>query len=118
MKKIKLITCAVTISTMVLPLIALAAEAAAVAPGQGFIDILNNITMLAMNVLIGVGVLFLVLSGFMFILARGDESKLSTARSMLLWSVIGIAVGALAPVFLNLATSVIGNWWAPAPAAK
>ncbi len=79
--------------------------------GQVFLDIIRSITDLAMNLLIGVGVLFLVLAGFMFLFARGDESKLSQARTMLLWSVIGIAVGALAPVFVGLATDFVGQWW-------
>jgi len=108
MKNSKLLITVLTLTVMASPILVMAQAAN---PGQTFLNTLQNITKLAMNVLIGVGVLFLVLAGFYFVFARGDESKLGTARSMLLWSVIGIAVGVLAPVFIDLATSFVGKWW-------
>ncbi|MCX6765141.1 MAG: hypothetical protein NT148_01225, partial [Candidatus Nealsonbacteria bacterium] len=68
-------------------------------------------TKFAMTILVLIGILFLVLAGFQFVFARGDESKLSTARGMILWSLIGIAVGALGPILVDYAAGLIGKWW-------
>ena len=87
------------------PTLALAQGAA----GEKLLNIIDSLSGYALNILIGVGLLFLVLSGFQFIFARGEESKLSTARSMLLWSILGIAIGVLAPVFLDMATNLFGE---------
>jgi tellurite resistance protein TehA-like permease len=76
------------------------------AAGGKLLDIIGRLSGYAMQVLIGVGLLFLVLAGFKFVFARGDESKLASARSMLLWSIIGIMVGALAPSLLDMAQSL------------
>lgn len=66
---------------------------------QALIGLLNTLATWLFGILIAVGVIFLILAGFQFILARGDDSKLGAARSMLLWSLVGIAVGALAWFF-------------------
>lgn len=58
-------------------------------------------------ILISFSVLFIVLSGFYFVLARGEESKLSAARSMLLWSILGLAVGLMAPYLVNIVIGFI-----------
>lgn len=79
------------------------------AAGGKLLDIIGRLSGYAMQVLIGVGLLFLVLAGFQFILARGDESKLASARSMLIWSIIGIMVGALAPFLLDMAQSLFSG---------
>lgn len=106
MKKIKIF---ITSGGMALLPLAVLAQAN---PGQQIINMVQQVAKFAMVLLIGIGVLFLVLAGFQFVLARGDESKLSTARAMLLWSVIGIAVGALGPMLVNWAISLTGAaWW-------
>ena len=80
------------------------------AAGSKFLDIIDRLSGYAMEVLLGVGLLFLVIAGFKFVFARGDESKLASARSMLIWSIIGIMVGALAPSLLDMAQNLFqGN---------
>jgi type IV secretory pathway VirB2 component (pilin) len=39
-----------------------------------------------------IAVLFLIYSGFLFVTARGNEEKLSTAKRAFLWTVVGVAV--------------------------
>ena len=50
---------------------------------------------------------FLILSGFMFVAAQGNKEKLKTARTMLLWTLVGsaIVIGAkpIAEMVINLA---------------
>ncbi|MCX6759794.1 MAG: hypothetical protein NTW46_00425, partial [Candidatus Nealsonbacteria bacterium] len=86
------------------PTLALAQGAA----GEKLLNIIDSLSGYALNILIGVGLLFLVLSGFQINFARGEESKLAAERSMLLWSILGIAIGVLAPVFLDMATNLFG----------
>ena len=50
---------------------------------------------------------FLILSGFMFVSAQGNKEKLKTARTMLIWTLVGTAIvvgaGPIAKMFINLA---------------
>ena len=39
-----------------------------------------------------IAVFFLVYSGFLFVVARGSEDKLKTAKATFLWTIIGVAV--------------------------
>lgn len=103
MKKIKII--ATSTGMALLPL----AVFAQVAPGQALINLVYTIASWLFALLIAVGVVFLILAGFQFILARGDESKLSSARSMLLWSLVGIGVGALAWFFKDTVLSLLSG---------
>lgn len=54
-----------------------------------------------------IAALFLILSGFMFVSAQGNKEKLKTARTMLIWTLVGtaIVVGAwpIAEMVKNLA---------------
>jgi hypothetical protein len=56
-------------------------------------------------------VVFMVIySGFLFVSAQGDESKLTKAKSVFLWTIIGgvilLGAAALAEVVCNTATSL------------
>src|SRR3989344_5475123 len=50
---------------------------------------------------------FLILSGFMFVSAQGNKEQLKTARTMLIWTLVGTAIvvgaGPIARMFFNLA---------------
>jgi len=109
MKKDKLLILALTLMVATTPMMVLAQEV--VSAPQAIINAIMSVTAFAMNILILVGVLFLVLAGFQFVFARGEESKLSTARSMMLWSLIGIAAGAIGPKLVEYAAGIIGVWW-------
>jgi len=39
-----------------------------------------------------IAVIFIILSGAMFVFARGNEEKITKAKSMLIWTVVGTAV--------------------------
>lgn len=57
----------------------------------------------------GLGVVFLVLAGFYFVTARGDDRKIEKARTMVLWVIIGIAVVLLAEYFIGLVWRFVGG---------
>lgn len=44
------------------------------------------------QVAVPIAAVFLIYSGFLFVFARGDETKLKTAKSVFLWTIVGIAV--------------------------
>ena len=44
------------------------------------------------QIAVPIAALFLIYSGFLFVTAQGDETKLGTAKSIFLWTMVGIAV--------------------------
>lgn len=64
------------------------------------VDSLDQLLAVLLNVLVQIGVVVLtimiVYCGFLFVTAQGNEEKLRSARSALLWTVIGglIVLGA------------------------
>lgn len=54
--------------------------------------LLKNIIQSAVEILIPIAVLFLILSGLMFVIAQGDVKKLKTAKRNFYYTVIGIAI--------------------------
>lgn len=55
------------------------------------------------------GVFFIVLSGFKFVMARGNTTKLGEAKSMLLWTLIGLGVVLAAKFFAAVIEQTIFN---------
>lgn len=53
-----------------------------------------------------VGVVFLIAAGFMFLLASGDEEMRTKARETMVWSIVGLAVGALAYLAVQLVINI------------
>lgn len=46
--------------------------------------------------------LMIVIAGLRYILARGDPSKVSAAKNMIMYSLIGLVIAALASSIVNL----------------
>lgn len=71
---------------------------------ESFAEVVRNIAKLMTQIGLPIAALFLVWSGFLFVSARGDATKLETAKSTFYWTVIGTAliVGAYA-----IATAVV-----------
>ncbi len=44
------------------------------------------------QIAVPIAALFLIYSGFLFVTAQGDETKLGTAKSIFLWTMVGVAV--------------------------
>ncbi len=55
----------------------------------GFTEAFLNVVT---QILFPVAVLFIVYSGFLFVMARGNSDKLGEAKSNFLWVVIGVAL--------------------------
>lgn len=75
---------------------------------DSFTDLLN---LVFQNIILPLGttivVFFIVYSGFLFVVAQGNEEKLKTAKRTLLWTVIGAAVLLGASVIANVISNTI-----------
>jgi len=60
------------------------------------IDALVRVTNWAFAILMTLAVLMLIISGIMFVTARGDENQLKQAKSILTFAIIGVVVALLA----------------------
>lgn len=69
--------------------------------------IIENIVELISSVVTALAVIFIVLAGFNFITARGDESKIDKAKSMLLWALIGVGIVAGAKLITKAIINLI-----------
>ena len=62
---------------------------------------IEKITSLIFGALLAVAVIAIIYAGFSFITAQGDPAKVGTARTMLLYAVVGIIVALLAQGIVN-----------------
>jgi len=68
----------------------------------------NNIIQWLLGIAFVVGVLFIILNGFLYILSIGDEGMMTGAKQGLWMSVIGFAICLLAWLFIHVTYLIIG----------
>ena len=68
---------------------------------------INEITAIALDIAIIVGVLMIFYSSFLYVTSFGEESKAETAKKTLLWSAIGTIVVFLAKIIINNLKEII-----------
>lgn len=77
---------------------------------QDFAGILKGIADFVTTFGIPVAAFFIVLSGLMFVAARGNAQKLEEARAMLLWVLVGTAIivgaGPIASMVIDFASDL------------
>lgn len=101
----KLVLTVVSASLIALPAIGLAQGGA---PTVNIMQALESLTNWLFVILLSVAVIFLIVAGFYFIFAQGDTDKVKTARMMVLWSLVGVAVAVLARGLVMLVRQVFG----------
>jgi len=52
----------------------------------------NSLIGIIVSIIVALSILLMILGGFSFITAKGDEGKITTAKNYILWGVVGIAV--------------------------
>lgn len=83
--------------TLLLPLAAYAVNCSAVPANEWIGCIMKNIIdIVVWPVFAGLVFIMFIWAGILFLIARGEPSKLETARKALIWAVVGIVVGILA----------------------
>ena len=84
---------------LALPLITLADITPGPAPNTQNLDvtqIINIVLNFIWPIFIGFAVLMFLIAGFQFLVAQGDPGKISSARTSILWGIIGVVVGVIA----------------------
>ena len=92
----KLLTGIITVSLLVLPVVALAQAAApSTVPsysGTQMLAILHNFINWLFTIFLIISVIFLIIAAFTFITAEGDPEKVTKAKKFVLYALIGVAV--------------------------
>ncbi|MBL7053447.1 MAG: TrbC/VirB2 family protein [Candidatus Portnoybacteria bacterium] len=74
---------------------------------SGVTTIVDTIITWVQTIVFLVAILMIIWAGFSWMTAGGDEEKIKTARSILLWSLVGIAVALFAGVAQTFVTSIL-----------
>jgi len=61
-------------------------------PGDIFTKILKPIVQWTYTIFFAVAVLFILVAAFSFLTAKGDPTKINSARSQILWACVAIAI--------------------------
>ena len=100
----KIIT-GVSIASLMLPVLALAATPA---PSVDLMTALNSLTNLLFTILLIVAVIFIILAGYYFVTSQGDPDKAGKARNFVLWALVGIAVAVAAKALVAFVQMIMG----------
>ena len=72
--------------------------------------VINNVlSMVVWPTFVGAVVIMLIYAGFLFLSSAGDPTKLTNARTAVLWAIVGIAVGILAYSVTGIIKTVLGE---------
>ncbi|PIR59497.1 MAG: hypothetical protein COU68_05260 [Candidatus Pacebacteria bacterium CG10_big_fil_rev_8_21_14_0_10_45_6] len=71
------------------------------------IDLIQSIAELIMYIALPFLAIAIIWAGYRIVAARGNDSELSAARAMLLWSIIGAIVVIAAPTLTEIITDIV-----------
>ncbi len=77
-------------------------------PTLGMEEAIETITSIIFGALMAISVIVIIIAGFMFVTAGGNDDTVTKARTMLLYAVIGIVVAIIAGPLVNWIASVFG----------
>jgi len=102
--KNKLTLTVVSLSMLVLPILALAQPSVQVGSLQEIVTSIENAMWIIFG---GIAVIAFVVAGILFLTAGGAPEKIATARSAFIWGIAGIVVGIIAYSIIAIVSSVI-----------
>ncbi len=70
-------------------------------------NIINRIIKLLASIMGTIGVLLLVIAGIMMVISHGDENLLTKGKQMFIYTAVGLAVGFLAYIIVQLVVAII-----------
>ncbi len=73
----------------------------------GLLTSLGDLANWLFSLLIAVGVIAIVISGYMFVTSAGDPQKTTTARMMAIYALVGILVAALAWALVHWVRDIV-----------
>lgn len=74
----------------------------------GLTDIVNNILTILFNFALVLAPLMIVVAGIMFVTAGGSPDRLSTAKRILIWTVVGFVIILIARGLIVVLRAMIG----------
>lgn len=73
------------------------------------LTILNNVrTYIIWPVFAGAAVIMFLYAGILFVTSAGDPSKITKAKTAVIWAIVGIAVGLIAYVAVGWIRFIVG----------
>jgi hypothetical protein len=72
------------------------------------VDIIKNIVTLLFNFALVLTPVMVVVAGIMFVTAAGDPGRISTAKSILLWTIVGLVIIILSRGLVAVLGAIIG----------
>lgn len=73
-----------------------------------FLELANAIGYYVYRVALPIAVVVIIYAGIKFLMARGNASEVTEAKSILLWAVVGVAVIVIGSGFFCLVKSILG----------
>lgn len=112
--KIKSVATAATVAALTMPALALAQFAPGGPSGtnlpSGSITGIVTSIMNWLLALVGIlGVIGFAIAGILYLTAAGDEDRISTAKSAMMYSIIGVIVALLGLVIIKAAATMLGG---------
>ncbi|MBX4200787.1 hypothetical protein KW786_01520 [Candidatus Parcubacteria bacterium] len=100
----KFVFSAAVTALSLLPVIALAA----IDPTTWFSGIIDRLlTLVILPIFSGLIIVMFVYAGFLFLTAQGDPAKISTAKKVIIWAIVGIIVAFLSYTIVNFISSIL-----------
>lgn len=100
-----------TIVLLIVPMIGLAqpplATTTLTSPEQ-IVSFIKNITLYIFYGVMALAVMFIIIAAFYFLTAAGNPDKVTTARQMLIYAIIGVAVALLAYAIPWIVSGILG----------
>lgn len=76
---------------------------------QDFIDLLGTIASWLFTIFIALAVLFFVYAAFVYLTAAGNESRVASAKNILIYSVVAVIIALLAGGVVPFVRGIIGG---------
>jgi hypothetical protein len=78
-------------------------------------QLIANVVQLALSLIVGIAVIFIIWGGIQYFIAFGNEEKATKGKNTLTWAIIGFVVVILAKVIVSeiwaLVTGAPLNFW-------
>lgn len=107
----KIILSLVTVSAVALPLLAMAAfnPGSTPNPPTDIGTIVNAVLNFVWILFVALAILSILFAGVLFLTSQGDPEKVKTARTAVLWGIVGIVVAIIAFSIVLIVRNTIGG---------
>jgi len=75
---------------------------------SNFTELINSLVNIIFYFAVAIAPIFIIIAGLYFITAAGEPAKINTAKQIILWTLIGLAIVTAAKGIINLFRTVFG----------